>query len=359
MDGTAGEYTVSGDHVYLHPGSFTVGVSVTDPAGTTVSSTATATVASAPLTATGTFVDGTLPGSATTFTVATFTDPNGYDGASSYTATITWGDGQSGAGVVTGADGVFQVAGVHAYASDGTYTVGVMVSDADGTTATTTSQVTAGDLYAGVTQTLTVASFTDPNSYYTPSNFQATINWGDGTSMTGMVTKTGANYTVAGLHAYAAVGVYTMQVTVKDPMGNAITAYDVVHVAPASETFYAGAVDAGVYGNMPNSPLALFAVPQGYGSSGPYTATAAWGDGTTSAVTLQNFGGILEATGSHAYASLGLYAANVRLINPAGRWRAPPWRGCWMRPLRRAPLQAQPWCPVTRCTSTRSICPPR
>ena len=193
LSGAAGEYTVSGDHVYLHPGSFTVGVSVTDPAGATVSSTATASVASATLTATGGLVDGTLAGSATNFTVATFTDANGYDAAGSYTATISWGDGQSGAGVVTGADGVFQVAGVHTYSTDGTYSVGVTVSDADGTTATTTSQVTAGDLYAGVTQTLTVASFTDPSTYYTASSFNTTINWGDGSSSTGgFVTKAGA-----------------------------------------------------------------------------------------------------------------------------------------------------------------------
>ncbi len=319
VDGTAGEYTVSGDHVYLHPGSFTLQVSVTDPAGATVTSTATAAVASAPLTATGNLVDGALAGSAATLTVATFTDPNGYDAAGSYTATITWGDGQSDAGVIDGADGEFRVTGSHTYAADGTYTVNVTMSDADGTTATT-SQVTAGDLYAGVTQTMTVASFTDPNSSYTASSFTATITWGDGvlTSTAGTVTQVGSTFYVTGMYPYGSAGVDTVQVTVKDPYGNAITASDVVHVAPAPDVGFGGAVDA-MDGYVMGGPLAVFAAPQGYGTSGSYTATASWGDGTTSAVTLNNIGGILEATGSHFYASMGTYAVMVRLVNPAGQ----------------------------------------
>ena len=263
-----------------------------------------------------------------------------------------WGDGQSGAGVVTGADGVFQVAGVHTYSTDGTYSVGVTVSDADGTTATTTSQVTAGDLYAGVTQTLTVASFTDPSTYYTASSFNTTINWGDGLSSTGgFVTKAGANYTVAGLHTYSAAGVYTVQVTVTDPMRNVIAAYDVVQVAAA-----AGAVlrRGGGRGHERGHGLraaALFAVPQGYGSYGQYTVTAAWGDGTTSAVTLNNIGGILEATGSHFFAAMGTYAVVVRLFNPAGQCGR---RGGEVQAYGNLSRTAPAWCRGTRTTYSRS-----
>ena len=236
VDGMAGENTVSGDHVYLHPGNYTVQVSVTDPAGTTVSSTATAAVAIAPLTATGNFLDGALAGSSATLTVATFTDGNTYDAAANYTATISWGDGATSAGVVSGADGEFTVGGTHNYQHDGTYTVGVTVTDADETTTatTTTSTVTAGDLYAGVNQTLTVASFTGGYPNEPASSFTATINWGDGSGATGaMVMQSGGNFNVAAAHAYGAAGVYTIQATVTDGMGRTITASDVVAVAPA------------------------------------------------------------------------------------------------------------------------------
>ena len=198
VDGTAGEDTISGDHVYLHPGNYAVQVSVTDPDETTVSST-TAAVASAPLTATGGFVDGALAGSASTLTVATFTDGNTYDSAGSYTATISWGDGATSAGVVSGADGEFTVGGPHNYQHDGTYPVIVTITDADGTTTQATSTVTAGDQYAGVTQTLTVASFTGGYPNEPASSFTATINWGDGSGATGaMVMQSGSNFNVAG-----------------------------------------------------------------------------------------------------------------------------------------------------------------
>ena len=69
---------------------------------------------------------------------------------------------------------------------------------------------------------------------------------------------------------------------------------------------------------MGEEPLALFTLPQG-GSSGPLTATADWGDGTTSGVNLVNIGGdIWEALGGHAYAALGEYAVRTVLSNAAG-----------------------------------------
>ena len=178
VDGSNGAYTVSGDHVYLHPGSFPVQVTVTDPAGGTATSTATATISVAPLTATSGFADGTLKGSASLFTLTTFSDANPYDAAASYTAMIAWGDGQISQGAVEGSDGVFTVVGGHAYAFDGTFTVTVTISDADGTTATVTGLVQVGDILAGQTATLNVPSFTDL-AWQGPEDFTTTINWGD------------------------------------------------------------------------------------------------------------------------------------------------------------------------------------
>jgi hypothetical protein len=71
--------------------------------------------------------------SAVSGTWAIFADANRDDDATSYSATINWGDGSSStAGTVTGFDGQFVVTGSHTYASKGVYSVSVSVSAADG-----------------------------------------------------------------------------------------------------------------------------------------------------------------------------------------------------------------------------------
>ena len=165
IDGSNGSFTVTGDHVYLHPGSLPLEVTVTDPAGETATATATATITEAPITATGGFVDGAVKGASATFTVGAFSDANPYDAADQYTATITWGDGYATTGTVSGVDGVFVVTGYHSYGADGSYPVGLTITDADGTTATASSTVIVGDIYAGPPATLTVATFSSSDPY--------------------------------------------------------------------------------------------------------------------------------------------------------------------------------------------------
>src|SRR5207253_6310908 len=138
----------------------------------------------------------------------------GYDAANTCTATVAWGDGTAPtAGAIDGTDGVFRVTGGHAYAADGVYTATVTVTDADGTTAATTSTVVVGDVLAGQSATLTVSSFTSGNSNAPPYSFMATIGWGDGGWSMGTVSGSNGVYTVAGSHAYGAAGTYTVQAT--------------------------------------------------------------------------------------------------------------------------------------------------
>ena len=60
--------------------------------------------------------------------VASFTDPDQGDPATAFSATIAWGDGSSSPGTITGANGTFNVAGSHTYATAGSYTITVTVS---------------------------------------------------------------------------------------------------------------------------------------------------------------------------------------------------------------------------------------
>jgi hypothetical protein len=71
-------------------------------------------------------------------TVATFSDAGGA-GAGSFTATISWGDGQTASGqILAPGNGTYQIVGTHVYLLVGSYSVSITLQDADGTSATCT-----------------------------------------------------------------------------------------------------------------------------------------------------------------------------------------------------------------------------
>ena len=63
---------------------------------------------------------------------------------------------------------------------------------------------TVGQTFNGV-----VATFADPDQSVTGGSFQATINWGDGQSSSGVVTvNVNGTYNVSGTHSFAQSGSY-------------------------------------------------------------------------------------------------------------------------------------------------------
>ena len=142
-------FTVNGSHVYAEEGYYdTIRVSVTDRDGYVAtlgdaSSTLypgfgqTLYAADAPLSATGKSL--TLQGTSVSGAVASFSDADGGGTLSDYTATIDWGDGSSSSGTLGSSAKRFVVNGSHTYATQGTYTVTVTVSDQGGSTAVATT----------------------------------------------------------------------------------------------------------------------------------------------------------------------------------------------------------------------------
>ena len=150
ITGGAGSFSVAGSHVYPDEGSQTVTVTITDLDNATNTATvkATATIADAPLTATGLALVGppAYSGAVTTFADANTTTST----AAEFTATIDWGDGTPAtSGTVTGSAGSFTVGGAHTYAGPGSFTVKVHVVDEGGSTADATTTVLIFGLPAG------------------------------------------------------------------------------------------------------------------------------------------------------------------------------------------------------------------
>src|SRR5262249_34251780 len=105
-------------------------VTITDRLGATATTMSTATVADAPLTATGIPLIAATGVPLANVAVATLTDADPNGTVSDYTATINWGDGTTSVGTVTaGANGTFSVFGSHTYSSQGTFMANVSITD--------------------------------------------------------------------------------------------------------------------------------------------------------------------------------------------------------------------------------------
>jgi len=140
VTGAAGSYSVSGSHTYAEEGSYKVTVTVVDDGGSTTSGSNNATPGDAAIAA----VCATPAVSGQTFSgpVTSVTDANPNAAASDFTATISWGDGSSSAGTVSGpTGGPFTVSGTHVYAAPGPYTITVTVTDDGGSTASSSCPV--------------------------------------------------------------------------------------------------------------------------------------------------------------------------------------------------------------------------
>ncbi|HEY6322737.1 MAG TPA: hypothetical protein VJA16_14370 [Thermoanaerobaculia bacterium] len=240
VTGGGAAYSVSGTHTYAGSGTFTVTVTLSDdaPGTATAMATSTAHVAGAGLNAFPVTFAAT-EGTAFNGVVATFTDSRAGAVPVDFTASINWGDGSPiSLGTITAnGGGVFSVSGMHTYAEEGSFSVAVQVTDnVSHMTANTTStaNVAEGDALtghpvtfaatAGVPFTGTVATFTDTFAGNVPSDFIASINWGDAAVTAGTVTGGSGTFSVSGTHTYAAGGTYTVTVTLTDDAPGTATA---------------------------------------------------------------------------------------------------------------------------------------
>ncbi|HVC92930.1 MAG TPA: DUF4214 domain-containing protein, partial [Pirellulales bacterium] len=227
-------FTVSAGHLCAEEGNDTITATIGHDAATAVSVTSTAAVSdpaviAAPVTA-------TVLAGASSVPVATFTDPVGAESVSDYSASIKWGDGTTAAGTITfdSATGVFTVsATVPADLDASTEAVPVTIAHETAPSATVTSQMTvtvapifitavavSGREFIPLTN-VTVATFTHAGNS-APSEFSATIDWGDGTTTPGTVVA--PNYSVVGTHTYGDEGSYTVHFTVSEGGGSASVA---------------------------------------------------------------------------------------------------------------------------------------
>jgi len=164
----------------------------------------------------------------------------------------------------------------------------------------------------GAVVSLAPATFNDPGTLDTHT---ATIDWGDGTTVTvGVVSESpfgppgstgGANGTVSGSHVYADNGTYTVTLTVTDDDGGAGQDTLTVSVANVNPT----AVEAGSNRTVNVGEAVIFA--GSFTDPGADTHAIAWnfGDGATAAGSL---------TPTHTFTAPGTFTVRLTVTDDDG-----------------------------------------
>ena len=358
VTGTAGgPFTVTGTHTYAEDGSDTITVTVTETADDmdTASGTGTATVQEGNFALQG---GGTLSAtegvSFSNFVVGTFNDfmPPSPDPASSFTASIDWGDGNTSAGTITGSGGNFTVTGDHTYVEEisgisyavtvqepsvnfsiGPNTVGHSVTVADAQISTP-SVTPPSNIQEGIPTPadFNIATFNDPAGVGVETasgDFAAAIDWGDGTTDTGTVVSDGnGDY-----HVNAPAHTYTGENINGESEGDATIAVTVTHdvLAPLTGTATATVGDpnivatGGVSFSLADSEtltlsgtVATFTDPgnsTNYEDASDYSATIDWGDGVTTPGFIVFGGGTFTVLGNHTYADETIGGVTGGVVN--------------------------------------------
>jgi hypothetical protein len=247
--------------------------------------------------------------------VARFTDTDLTDTASSFTATIDWGDGTTTTGTVVGSSGQFTVEGGHTYLDENQFPALVTVTrTADNTKLFIPGTVPVADAdvltphATTITYTpntpltdVTVATFTDTYTGQVASDFIAQIDWGDGTTTAGTVQGSSGSFSIVGSHTYTAAGEFTVSVSFADDAPDAASAF----VMSTAVSGFGGQVTltSATEGTaLTDAEVATFADANGSHVASDYLASIEWGDGTTSAGTVSGSGQSFTVTGSHTYA---------------------------------------------------------
>jgi alpha-L-arabinofuranosidase len=328
VNASNGGFQVTGSHTYRNPSTYFATVSISDSAAGSAQATAKIYVADAPMHPIPATITATA-GRSFTGVVASFIDWDPNAQLSYHTASITWGDGHMSQGIVDGAIRGFDVIGTNTYASGGQYRVDVYVNDVGGMNLQIVSRATvASAAIAGPVPQIQGAGSVNAGSNYTVQ-FSATdpggqsiskwvIDWGDGAVVTLSGNATSAS------HIYStAPATRTAKATATDNAGLSASASLLVqvHAISGRSTLTASGTNnlITIEGSALSGVLATFTDSNPNFTSGYYTASIAWGDGTSGSgtVSYNSATGRFQVTGSQTYKFDSTYRAIVSIVDAA------------------------------------------
>ncbi len=266
-------------------GSFSESFVVVDANGASATGSAQVLVSPQPV-STNFIVSGTLVSGRTVNFVASASG-----GTSPYTFGWNFGDSSIGAGSSAN----------HVYSAGGTYSVTLVVTDANGATAGATQQVVIQQLTARFTEsattvpTLTTINFDASSSFSTGIITSYSWDFGD--------SDTGSGVTIS--HSYSAAGSYVVTLVVRDNNG-------LVDSATALKTITDRAPNA-AFTFSPTSPIT--------GQSVSFDASSSSDSDGFISNYLWNFGDTTTGSGvstSHVYPSPGIFTISLTVTDNSG-----------------------------------------
>jgi large repetitive protein len=177
---------------------------------------------------------------------------------------------------------------------------------------------TEGQAFSGA-----VGTFTDSDPLHTPSDFTATINWGDGsvpTAATSIVLN-GSTFTVSGSHTWAEEGTYTVSIAVTIVTGGGTPIISTATVADAPLTPSGASITPTEGQAFSNVVVGSFTDANASAPVSDFTATIDWGDGspvTAASSIVSTGGGGFDVHGGHTYAEEGTYPISIAVADEGG-----------------------------------------
>jgi hypothetical protein len=172
----------------------------------------------------------------------------------------------------------------------------------------------------GLEVTRVVASFTDPDPAAVAGEYEARIDWGDGSVVATAAVVSGANgsFAVQGSHTYGEEGLFRITTTITDADTSSNTG-TAIGMANVSDNYLLADGRTIVSADPVNAVVATFHDADPGGVTSDYTTTIDWGDGSAaSSGTVTLMAGGFAVTGRHSYTALGPHDLTVVICDVGG-----------------------------------------